>query len=207
LGFGIGHERIPAVLANRGCLVTATDFSAAGAWAAQSPDDVLTPKDSDTDPEMAHLALCDADAFHRLVHFRDVDMNKIPEDLRHYDCLWSCGALEHIGGLAHGLHFIEQSLDCLKPGGVAVHTTEFNLSSDTATLDTPDMSFYRRSDIVSLAGRLLAEGHAIVLNFTRGAGPIDSHVDKPPYDYQLTMNALVAGYLITSIGLIIQKGG
>ena len=205
LGFGVGRERIPAVLAARGCSVTATDFAAAGEWAAQSLDDMLRPKDSDTDPALADQPICEAELFRRLVSFRDVDMNAIPADLRDYDALWSCGSLEHIGGLQQGLDFIERSLDCLKPGGIAVHTTEFNLSSDAVTMDTPGMSFYRRSDILALAARLTAQGHSMVLNLTRSTGPIDQHVDKPPYDYALTMNALVGGYLITSIGLIIQK--
>jgi hypothetical protein len=206
LGFGVGRERIPAVLAARGCRVTATDHSAAGEWAALSLDDLLQPMESDTDPALAGQPVCDAGLFRQRAEFRDVDMNAIPGDLRDYDALWSCGSLEHIGGLRQGLDFIARSLDCLKPGGIAVHTTEFNLSSDEVTYETPGMSFYRRSDILALAERLTDQGHGIVLNLTRGAGPIDQHVDKPPYDYALTMNALVAGYLITSIGLIIQKG-
>ena len=35
-----------------------------------------------------------------------------------------------------GLRFLEDSLDCLKPGGVAVHTTELNLSSNEETMET-----------------------------------------------------------------------
>lgn len=207
LGFGVGYEQIPAVLAARGCGVTATDYVEAGEWAAQSIDDVaLRPRDEDADPTLASLELGDADVIRRLIEFRNVDMNRIPNDLRGYDGLWSCGSLEHIGGLQNGLDFIESSLDCLRPGGIAVHTTEFNVSSNEATLDTAGMSFYRASDILSLAARLTSAGHGIVLNLTRGTGPIDNHVDKPPYHYDLTMNALVAGYLITSIGLIIQKG-
>jgi hypothetical protein len=206
LGFGVGHEQIPAVLAARGCAVTATDYAGAGEWAARSIDDIsLRPRDDDMDPTLSSLELGDADLIRRLIEFRDVDMNRIPKDLSGYDGLWSCGSLEHIGGLQNGLDFIERSLDCLRPGGIAVHTTEFNLSSDDATLDTAGMSFYRASDILSLATRLTSNGHGIVLNLTRGTGPIDNHVDTPPYHYDLTMNALAAGYLITSIGLIIQK--
>ncbi|MGH9080063.1 MAG: class I SAM-dependent methyltransferase [Acidimicrobiales bacterium] len=205
LGFGVGHEQIPAVLAANGCAVTATDYGD-DEWAARSTDDIaLRPSDDDMDPALGSLELGDADGIRRRIEFRDVDMNRIPKDLRGYDGLWSCGSLEHIGGLKSGLDFIERSLDCLRPGGIAVHTTEFNLSSDDATLETAGMSFYRRSDILSLAGRLSSDGHGIVLNLTRGAGPIDNHVDTPPHDYSLTINALVAGYLITSIGLIIQK--
>lgn len=205
LGFGVGHERIPAVLAARGCQVTATDYASAGEWAARSLEDVMRPNDGATDPHLAHLDICEPELFRQRVQYRNLDMNQIPEDLRGYDCLWSCGSLEHIGGLQNGLDFVERSLDCLKPGGIAVHTTEFNLSSNEATYDTPTMSFYRRRDIEGLAAKLLSQGHCLVLNLTRSNSPIDNHVDKPPFDYELTMNALVCGYLITSIGLIIQK--
>lgn len=207
LGFGVGRERTPAVLAARGCLVTATDYDEAGEWAARSVEDLLHPLDSDTDPELATQEICDPEVFRSNVSFRNVDMNNIPSDLRGYDCLWSCGSLEHIGGLNMGLEFIENSLDCLRPRGIAVHTTEFNLSSNEHTIDTPELSFYRRRDIEALASRLQANGHDIVLNFTRGNSPVDNHVDKAPYDYQLTMNALHCNFLITSIGLIIQKMG
>lgn len=207
LGFGVGRERIPAVLAARGCLVTATDYDEAGEWAAKSMGDLLHPLDSDTDPELAVQEICDPETFRRNVTFLSVDMNSILPDLRDYDCLWSCGSLEHIGGLNEGLEFIESSLDCLRPGGIAVHTTEFNLSSNEHTIDTPTLSFYRRRDIEALASRLQANGHDIVLNLTRGNSVIDNHIDKAPYDYQLTMNALHGSFLITSIGLIIQKRG
>lgn len=205
LGFGVGRERIPAVLAARGCHITATDYDEGGNWTAKSIADLLQPLETDTDPGLAHEAICDPEIFSRNVSFRNVDMNNIPADLRGYDCLWSCGSLEHIGGLDRGLDFIERSLDCLRPGGIAIHTTEFNLSSNEHTLDTPTLSFYRRQDIEALASRLQASGHHIVLNFTRGTSCVDNHVDKAPYDYSLTMNALHWNFIITSIGLIIQK--
>lgn len=207
LGFGVGRERLPAVLAARGCAVTATDFAEAGAWAARSLEDLMRPDDGAEDPHLAHLPICDAERFRALVQYRSVDMNAIPQDLRGYDCLWSCGSLEHIGGLENGLTFVERAMACLRPGGVAVHTTEFNLSSNDVTYESPEMSFYRRRDIEGLADRLRAGGHRLTLNLTRGTGPIDNHVDKPPFDYDLTMNALVCGYLITSVGLIIRKAG
>lgn len=207
LGFGVGRERIPAVLAARGCDVTATDYDRGEGWTARSIADLLQPLEGDTDPALAHIPICDAEIFARHLSFRNLDMNHIPGDLRDYDALWSCGSLEHIGGLEKGLEFIEHSLECLRPGGVAVHTTEFNLSSNEHTYDTPPLSFYRRKDIEGLAARLLMQGHDIVLNFTRGNGLVDSHIDKAPFDYALTMNALHANFLITSIGLIVQKSG
>ncbi len=78
--------------------------------------------------------LCDRQQFNRFVEFREVDMNTVPDDLAGYDFCWSACALEHLGSLDNGIKFIRRSLACLAPGGVAVHTTEFNTSSDEDTL-------------------------------------------------------------------------
>ena len=52
-------------------------------------------------------------------------MNHLPDDLRGFDFTWSSCALEHLGTLAAGADFVVAQMDCLRPGGVAVHTTEF----------------------------------------------------------------------------------
>jgi hypothetical protein len=57
-----------------------------------------------------------------------------------------------------------------------------------------------------LGHRLREQGHHITLNFTKGTTVADLHVDREPYHYPLTINALVGEFVITSIGLIIQKG-
>ena len=83
---------------------------------------------------MRNDQICPEDEFRRLVDFRYCDMNNISSDLHEFDFCWSCCALEHLGSLSAGLRFIERSLDTLRPGGWAVHTTEFNLFSDAAQL-------------------------------------------------------------------------
>jgi hypothetical protein len=64
-----------------------------------------------------------------------------------YDFLWSSCALEHLGSLDAGLDFVVNAMDLLKPGGTAIHTTEFNLSSDDETLTSGPCVIYRRRDI------------------------------------------------------------
>jgi hypothetical protein len=125
--------------------------------------------------------------------------------LQGYDFCWSTGSLEHIGGHAKGLAFVEAAMGCLKPGGIAVHTTEFTISSETVGRDAPDLSFYCRADIEALASRLLQAGHTIVLNFDRGTTVADTHVDVPPYHAGRTLCAHFGSHVITSIGLIVQK--
>ncbi|MBW7852256.1 MAG: class I SAM-dependent methyltransferase [Rhodospirillales bacterium] len=199
LGFGTGKERIPALLAARGCTVLATDY--------QEPEGDGQGWETRSLADLFHPELCHEKVFSERVSFRPVDMNAIPPDLTEYDCLWSCGSLEHIGGLRNGMDFVLRAMDCLRPGGIAVHTTEFNLCSNDLTFESPELAFYRRRDIEELAATLIAQGHQIVLNFTRGDSPADLHVDRAPFTYELSITALVCGHVITSLGLIIQKGG
>jgi 2-polyprenyl-3-methyl-5-hydroxy-6-metoxy-1,4-benzoquinol methylase len=202
LGFGVGREPLAAVIANRGCTVVATDMdteaAAAKGWTA----------DNQHAANLASLneqGICDPDRFAARVTFRGVDMNRIPADLADFDFIWSSCALEHLGSLEHGLRFVHHSLDCLKPGGVAVHTTEFNLFSDDRTIESANLSIYRRSDIERLARELRRQGHQIELNLTIGSGPIDKLVGEPPYTQDPNLRLNLGGFICTSLGLLIRK--
>jgi hypothetical protein len=128
----------------------------------------------------------------------------VPVEWNGFDFTWSACALDHLGTLENGMTFIERSLDCLRPGGVAVHTTEFNVSSDSSTLATGSTVLYRRRDIIELTERLVSRGHRMVLNFNPGSGEIDRHVDEPPYS-DVHLKLRTADYVATSIGLIVDK--
>jgi hypothetical protein len=204
LGFGVGTEPLPALLARYGAMVTATD----------APMDIIANQGWDTTGQhAAGLSALDrpniigADRLAELVEFRPVDMNAIPADLRGYDVCWSSCALEHLGSIRHGLDFIEASLETLKPGGYAIHTTELNLSSEEETVDVPGLCLFRKQDIEALAGRLVAAGHRLLpLNFHPGDGLTDAHIDLPPYAMP-HLKLQVGRFVTTSIGLIVQKAG
>jgi SAM-dependent methyltransferase len=205
LGFGVGTEPVAALMARHGCTVVATDLppdaAKAGGWADSN-------QYSATLADMNKKGLCDKDRFSRLVSYRYVDMNDIPEDLRGFDFVWSCCAFDHLGSIARGLAFVHESLECLKPGGVAVHTTEFNLSSNDMTLDYGPLVLFRRSDFEQLARELTGKGHHITLNFTVGDKPIDRFLSLPPFtEGPGHIKILVGNYETTSIGLLISKGG
>lgn len=187
LGFGVGREWIMPVMVRHGAKLVATDLEI-----------------DEGQRELWKYANIDR-AQAETVVFRRADMNTIPKDLRDFDFVWSCGSLEHIGGLEAGMRFIEASLDCLKPGGLAVHTTEFNLSSNKETLDRADICFYRQRDIEELIQRVAAKGARMELNLRRGNDVLDNHVDYPPYTYELTLRAWHDPYIVTSIGLVIHK--
>lgn len=203
LGFGVGHEPLPAVMAARGCAVVATDLpheqAHAKGWAATDQHG----RDLDY---LNDRQICPPDLFRTQVELRYLDMNNVPYDLQNFSFVWSCCALEHLGSLAHGLSFVERSVACLEPGGIAVHTTEFNLASNQDTLDSEGTAIYRRRDMEALADRLIKKGHRIwPLNFHPGEGPLDRHVDVPPYSSDTHLKLAVAGHHCSSFGMIVQR--
>ncbi|WP_396595217.1 SAM-dependent methyltransferase [Brevundimonas sp. R86498] len=203
LGFGVGEEPLSAYFAGRGVEVMATDMSADQAVAAGWTQ---TAEHAAGKESLRRPALCDDAAFEENVSFQTVDMNHVPDDLTGFDFCWSACALEHLGSIGHGLDFIERSLETLKPGGLAVHTTEFNLSSDADTLETAQTVLFRRRDIESLAERLRAKGHIVVpIDFHPGYGDVDRYVDVAPYLYEPHLKLMLEGYATTSIELIVQR--
>ena len=204
LGFGVGQEPLPAVFANRGCAVVATDQDEAnaerGGW-------LQTGQHTTTRESALRPGTCDEAVFRERVSFRVADMNAIGPDLAGFDFCWSTCCFEHLGSLDHGIRFVESSMHTLKPGGIAVHTTEFNTSSDTDTFESEQLSLYRRTDIERLRQRLEAAGHGVEpLDCMPGRGFVDDYVDLPPYKRAPHLRLKVAGYDITSIGLIVRRG-
>lgn len=213
LGFAVGAEKLPAMFAAAGCQITATDlpaeddrsrpWAASGQWVGRLES-------------LNVEGLCPPEAFQALVSYRPVDMNHIPADLRDYDFTWSTCSFEHCGSLDLGLTFLERQLDCLRPGGVAVHTTEFNLSSNDDTISTGPCVIYRLQDIERVCGRLRDLGHHVEpIDLHPGDTEIDRFVDPPPYGASarrphgmvkhLRLN--LAGFASTSIGVVIRKAG
>ena len=149
--------------------------------------------------------LCPDELFVRRVRFRPVDMNAIPDDLRGFDFTWSSCALEHLGTLGAGADFVVASLECLKPGGVAVHTTEYLVGSNDETVEAGGTVFYRRRDIEALVDRLRRAGHAIDVDFTLGSTPEDLHVDVAPYT-DVHLRTRLGDFETTSLALVVTKG-
>jgi hypothetical protein len=96
---------------------------------------------------------------------------------------------------------------CLKPGGIAVHTTEFNLGSNSRTLQTRATVAYRKQDIEQLALMLLQAGHSIpTINLSPGSEPLDRVIDLPPFKAPVHLKVLCRRHLLTSIGLYAIRG-
>lgn len=206
LGFGCGREVLPSLFAKYGCAITATDLDKEQAveqgWAT-------TSQHSSNLEELyqASNGILDWKQFQELISYKVVDMNNVPDVyFDKYNFVWSACALEHLGSLQHGFNFIRKSLRCLKPGGMAVHTTEFNLTSLNQTLETPSCSVYRKKDIENFMCELTSEGyHVEPLNFHVGQSNVDKFVDLPPYRMSPHIKLQLEQFTVTSIGLIIRK--
>jgi hypothetical protein len=203
LGFGVGREPLVALFADADCDVVATDQPHGAAVASG-----WTDSEVEWAGGLEHLnthGLCPDELFVRHVRFRAVDMNAIPDDLRGFDFTWSSCALEHLGTLAAGADFVMASMECLRPGGVAVHTTEYLVASNDETVEAGGTVFYRRRDIEALAERLRRAGHAIDVDFTLGSTPEDLHVDVAPYT-DVHLRTRLGEFETTSLALVITKG-
>jgi hypothetical protein len=202
LGFGVGAEPLASAMAQMGCEILATDL----------PDDDersqewrATGQHAAAAARLHFPAVCDGATFARNVRFCPVDMNHIPADLAGFDFCWSSCAYEHLGSIDRGLAFVENSLRPLRPGGIAVHTSELNLSSNRATMDHNSTVLFRRRDMEKLARRLLDKGHWVApFNYDQGDRDIDRHIDMPPFAPE-HLKLVLGRFASTSFGIIIRK--
>ncbi len=201
LGFGVGAEPIPAWLAGREATVVATDAPSEGPWKGQHAASI---------DALTHKGLCTDRQLEEFVTFRPVDMNAIPEDLLQgqFDLTWSCGSFEHIGSVEQCLTFFCTQMRALRPGGLAVHTTEFNPDSTRPTMDRKHLCLFREQELRDLEARLLAQGDRLwPLDLTEGGEVADRHVAKDAADMPHLSLALGGGYTTTSILLVAQRVG
>ncbi len=202
LGFGVGEEPLAAWFASQGCSVVATDYPGgehADAWA--SSGELATSLS-----QLNSGGVCPDELFHERVSFRRVDMRDIPADLEGFDFTWSSCAFEHLGSIDDGLRFVVDQLRTLRPGGVAVHTTELNVSSATDTTETGPTVLFRRQDLERLADQLRAAGHQITCTFHTGDYPNDRWVDVAPFT-NTHLKIRMGEHVTTSFGVLVRKAG
>ena len=204
VGFGVGDESLPSLFAKYGCQVIASDqeLSTAIAQGWTKTDQYAKLKE-----QLNSKKICEPEKFDRLVEYRTIDMKKIDDSLSgQFDFVWSACSLEHLGSLKAGADFIKNSLKCLRPGGIAVHTTEYNLSSNSHTWKEGGTVIYRRRDIIQLARELIKMGYEVAkLNFYPGDGELDHHVDLPPFKQDHHLKLQLANYVTTSFAIVIRK--
>ena len=205
LVFGVGREPLPAVFAAMNIYITATD----------APLDLTVTTDwSNSDQHsssvtgLLHPNIVPDDKLRKYVTYDFCDMNAIDDKFNNYDFNWSSCCFEHLGSLEAGIQFVINAVEkTLKIGGVAVHTTEYNISSNVDTVETGGTVIFRRKDIDELVCRLRERGHQVD-EFTVGptAHALDFHVDVPPYSGDVHLKLQLASYVTTSVGLTIRRG-
>ncbi len=217
LGFGCGEEPLPSYFASRNCHVTMTELppedARAAVWAGSGEYGNL---EKSWRPELVDRARYD-----RLVSFRHVDMNAIPSELTGFDFCWSVCAFEHLGSIRQGMDFIDNTMNTLKPGGVSVHTTEFNFMNDAETIDNWVTILFQRRHFEEMARRLTAAGHLVLpLDFDVGNKPLDKFIDLPPFNHDWKFDQAEAwrggnehikllcdGFAVTCFGIAAIKDG
>jgi Methyltransferase domain len=204
LGFAVGKEPLSSAMASMGAMVLASDLAinqSSSMW-------LDTQQHAASLDSLYHENIVDRATFERNVAFQNLDMNDLPLLPGRYDFLWSSCAFEHLGSLEKGLAFVINSLQYLKPGGIAVHTTEFNCSSNTDTIATGASCIYRRSDLENLDMRLRSLKCGIErMEFDIGTHPNDLNYDTAPYfsGGRPHVKLKLDGYICTSYLLIIHK--
>ena len=119
------------------------------------------------------------------------------------------------------MDFIENSLRTLKPGGLAVHTTEYNYTNEVESLDHWPTVFFQDKHFEQLAEKLKGKGYEVAdLSFDIGNKPLDRYIDIPPYsegegwitkanwgnvNQHAHLKLSVDGFPCTSFGMIINK--
>lgn len=203
LGFAVGNEPLTGLFAKLDCSIVATDV---GEEIARREGWVDTNQHANGFAQLNQRGLCPPDKFVDRVRFREVDMRAIPEDLREFDFLWSSCALEHLGSLQAGADYVLAAMDCLRAGGVAVHTTELNCDSDVETIEVGGSVIYRKRDLLVLAEALQKQGHRVEhIDFDLGATDADRHVEESPYQGTPQLKLRLGPFASTSFGLIVQK--
>ncbi len=218
LGFGCGEEPVASYFASKGINAHVTDLEiekvVGTGW--------LETNQHASNLEAAfHPAICSREKFEAHVSHEYVDMNNIPSKLSaEYDFCWSICAMEHLGSIEKGLNFVEKSLDTLKPGGIAIHTTEYNYLSEDLTIDNWPTVLFLKKHLELLARHLKESGHQIFgPSFDVGDGVLDRFIDIPPYSVDegfkknywtsikqdAFLKLSIGGFACTCFGIVIRK--
>lgn len=206
LGFGVGIEPLPCFFANAGCNIVATDGPLNPLWSETNQHCMGDKTKLDGWDEIEEEA-------QKRIRYQEFNMTADPFLLHgQFDFVWSTSSLEHLGSLEAGEKFIHDSLDCLVPGGIAVHVTECSVYPGIDR-DHPTVALYSASRIERLCDALRAKGRHVHVNWSLGNAPEDYYVDQPPYDGPLHLKVAldidgcatgVKSMVVASLGLIIQ---
>lgn len=203
LGFAVGKEPLPAIFASRGVHVVATDqyphARTVKVWRRSN-------EYGDGHESLYYPNLVTRETFDANVEFACADMNgEWPWPEGSFDFVWSCCAFEHTGSLESGMRFVLRSSRLLKRDGVGVHTTEFNCTSNDATLTRGSDVIYRLRDLEELDRRLRRDERALAKpDFWPGDGEFDRLYYRPPHqEGSQHIKLRIGKYVATSVLLTV----
>lgn len=202
-GFAVGREPLASLFGKMGAEILATDLASdVDHWAT-------TGQQAAASSQIWWPGLIGEEEFKKRVAFQPLDMRDVsPLSRERFDFMWSSCSIEHLGSIEAGLRFVEESTKLLQPGGIAVHTTEFNLSSNFWTMETDWCVIFRKKDLADLDRRLRRIG-ARIRDFDLDPGQdfFDRDPDVPPYytTGRQHVKMMLGKYKTTSIILIIDK--
>jgi len=204
LVFAAGREPLISYFASRGVEIVATDMDPESAFKLGW---TMTNQHAKNVSSLLYSNIVSSEQFQRLVSYRRADMNVVyPEFVGKFDFVWSTCSLEHVGSISLGQRFALNSLDYLKPGGAAVHTTEFTLSSLQRTVERGGTVLWRKRDMETLHDDLVELGYTIEpICWDAGNRHLDVSPDVPPYSADRHMKLLLMEHVATSIGWVSLK--
>lgn len=138
------------------------------------------------------------------IEFKEIDMNNIKLPAYNYDFLWSSCSLEHLGSIENSINFILKSTETLKPGGYAIHTTEYDWH-DNRQVDDPKNCIFNKNSFVTMSKKIKQLGHHLYpIDFSIGEQAEDRHIDAYPFELKTHLKLKVGIQHLTSIGFIIK---
>jgi hypothetical protein len=204
VGFAVGTEPLASTFAAAGVSVLGTDLGSDEAgW-------TTTNQHAASLEALYYPPVVDRETFTANVRFQPADMRNVSSMAeRNFDFIWSSCAFEHLGSLDAGFRFVMDGMQLIKPGGFAVHTTEYNVSSNDETMTSGSNVIYRRRDIEELGYAMRGIGCVLETpDFDAGSDRHDIEFDFPPYfkNNRKHIKLLLGPYVATSILLVIKKG-
>jgi len=204
LVFAAGSEPLISYFASLGVEIVATDMDSESASEKGWSD---TNQHAHSLDSLFKEELVDKETFYKAVSYQTADMNNLPTEFHgSFDFVWSTCSLEHVGSISLGQTFAINSMALLKPGGAAVHTTEFTLSSLKDTLYRGNTVLWRKMDVEHLRDDLRHVGYDIAdFCWHTGDNALDQEPDVPPYKPDNHIKLLISDHVCTSVGWIARK--
>merc|ERR1711865_389393 len=205
----VGKEFLPQLFVTLGCDIVASDLPDgqvasgwdAGGMHASNMKELYTPGYKGVTWEQ----------FNEHVHFQPENINSLSREIQQqrFDFVWSTCSVEHVGSIEKGIAAVLNSVKLLKPGGVAIHTVEFNLWSEEQTTRTENESIWRKKDMERLIAAAQTAGYIVpTVSWGAGHGKFDrvpNGQDKCAYVDHNHIKLGCFGEIKTSFAMVIQK--